>query len=143
MSGTLVWICGWFYRRLPLNKRRDFGLDGPNAASFRPLSAGPWFAWQFLPWLRTRPCFSFFDVWPGDVAAEGLPAHSQNVLWLASGVNLAGLLLFGLRYWPIILLDAFPAHWIAGEPLLDLSRAGLVRECDGIAAGGLDDPASA
>jgi len=51
-------------------------------------------------------------MWP-----EGLPAHSQNVLWLASGVNLAGLLLFGRRYWPVILLDAFPAHWIAGEPL--------------------------
>ncbi len=51
-------------------------------------------------------------MWP-----QGLPAHSQNVLWLASGVNLAGLLLLGRGYWPVILLDAFPAHWIAGEPL--------------------------
>ena len=51
-------------------------------------------------------------MWP-----QGLPAHSQNVLWLVSGVNVAGLLLLGLRYWPIILLDAFPAHWIAGEAL--------------------------
>ena len=51
-------------------------------------------------------------MWP-----EGLPAHSQNVLWLASGVNVAGLLLLGLRYWPVLLLNAFPAHWIAGEPL--------------------------
>jgi integral membrane sensor domain MASE1 len=56
--------------------------------------------------------------WP-----EGLPAHSQNALWLASGVNVAGLLLLGLRYWPVILLDAFPAHWIAGEPL-DLTTLG-------------------
>lgn len=35
---------------------------------------------------------------------EGLPAHSQNAFWLASGVNLAGLLLLGLRWWPVILL---------------------------------------
>ena len=51
-------------------------------------------------------------MWP-----QGLPAHSQNVLWVASGINLPALLLLGLRYWPVILLDAFPAHWIAGEPL--------------------------
>jgi len=51
-------------------------------------------------------------MWP-----QGLPAHSQNVFWLASGVNCAALLLLGLRYWPVILLDAFPAHWWAGEPL--------------------------
>jgi integral membrane sensor domain MASE1/two-component sensor histidine kinase len=57
-------------------------------------------------------------MWP-----EGLPAHSQNALWLASGVNVAGLLLLGLRYWPVILFDAFPAHWIAREPL-DLTILG-------------------
>jgi integral membrane sensor domain MASE1 len=51
-------------------------------------------------------------VWP-----EGLPAHSQNAFWLASGVNLAGLLILGLRFWPIIILDAFPAWLIAGESL--------------------------
>jgi integral membrane sensor domain MASE1 len=51
-------------------------------------------------------------VWP-----EGLPAHSQNAFWLASGVNLAGLLILGLRFWPVIILDAFPAWLIAGESL--------------------------
>lgn len=51
-------------------------------------------------------------VWP-----EGLPSHSQNAFWLASGVNLAGLLILGLRFWPVIILDAFPAHWLAGESL--------------------------
>lgn len=51
-------------------------------------------------------------VWP-----EGLPSHSQNAFWLASGVNLAGLLILGLRFWPVIIFDAFPAHWFAGESL--------------------------
>lgn len=57
-------------------------------------------------------------VWP-----EGLPAHSQNAFWLASGVNLAGLLLLGLRWWPVIVLDAIPAWLLAGEPL-DLTILG-------------------
>jgi integral membrane sensor domain MASE1 len=48
---------------------------------------------------------------------DGLPANSQNVFWLASGVNLAALLVLGLRYWPIILLNAVPAWLIAGQPL--------------------------
>lgn len=59
-----------------------------------------------------------FWLWP-----ERLPANSQNVFWLASGVNLAGLLILGLRYWPILLLNAFPAWWLAGEPL-DLTALG-------------------
>jgi len=57
-------------------------------------------------------------VWP-----EGLPAHSQNAFWIASGVNVAGLLLLGLGYWPVIILNAFPAWWLAGEPL-DLTLPG-------------------
>src|SRR6478752_5586344 len=48
---------------------------------------------------------------------DGLPANSQNVFWLASGVNVAALLVLGLRYWPVILLNAFPAWLIAGQPL--------------------------
>jgi integral membrane sensor domain MASE1 len=50
--------------------------------------------------------------WP-----ERLPANSQHIFWLASGVNVAGLLILGLRYWPVILLDAFPAWLISKEPL--------------------------
>lgn len=51
-------------------------------------------------------------LWP-----ERLPANSQNIFWLASGVNVAGLLVLGLRYWPVLLLNAFPAWLFAGEPL--------------------------
>ena len=51
-------------------------------------------------------------LWP-----ERLPVNSQNIFWLASGVNLAGLLLLGLRYGPLLLLNAFPAWLLIGEPL--------------------------
>lgn len=51
-------------------------------------------------------------IWP-----ERLPVNSQNIFWLASGVNVAGLLLLGLRYWPVLLLNAFPAWLLLGEPL--------------------------
>lgn len=51
-------------------------------------------------------------LWP-----ERLPANSQNLFWLASGVNTAGLLILGLRYWPVLLLNAFPAWLLIGEPL--------------------------
>ena len=61
-----------------------------------------------------------FGVW---LWPEGLPSNSQNVFWLASGVNVAGLLLLGLGYWPVILLDAFPAWLLAGQPL-DLTLLG-------------------
>lgn len=44
--------------------------------------------------------------WP-----EGLPGNTQNVFWLASGVNTAGLLLLGIRYWPLLLVNALPA-WL-------------------------------
>lgn len=52
-----------------------------------------------------------------------LPANSQNIFWLASGVNTAGLLLLGMRWWPVILLNAIPAWLLAGEPL-DISCLG-------------------
>lgn len=51
-------------------------------------------------------------LWP-----DRLPANSQNIFWLASGVNVAGLLILGLRYWPVLLLNAIPAWLLAGEPL--------------------------
>lgn len=57
-------------------------------------------------------------LWP-----DRLPANSQNLFWLASGVNVAGLILLGLRYWPVLLLNAFPAAFLAGEPL-DLTLLG-------------------
>lgn len=47
-------------------------------------------------------------LWP-----ERLPVDAQNVFWLASGVNTAGLLILGLRWWPILLINAFPP-WFCG-----------------------------
>lgn len=57
-------------------------------------------------------------LWP-----DRLPANSQNLFWLASGVNVAGLILLGLGYWPVLLLNAFPAAFLVGEPL-DLTLLG-------------------
>lgn len=51
-------------------------------------------------------------LWP-----ERLPAGTQNVFWLASGANTAGLLLLGWRYWPVLLFNAVPAWLLMGEPL--------------------------
>src|SRR6218665_3494690 len=59
----------------------------------------------------------FYAAWLWPVR---LPANSQNIFWLASGVNTAGLLLLGLRWWPILLLNALPAWLLAGE-MLDIS----------------------
>jgi hypothetical protein len=47
--------------------------------------------------------------WP-----EGLPAWAHHIFWLASGVNLAGVLLLGIRYAPVILLDAIPVCLLLG-----------------------------
>lgn len=49
--------------------------------------------------------------WP-----EGLPAWAHHIFWLASGVNLAGVLLLGIRYAPVILLDAIPICLLLGAP---------------------------
>lgn len=57
-------------------------------------------------------------LWP-----ERLPVNSQNIFWLPSGVNTAGLLLLGLRYWPVLLLNAF-APWLLGLDRLDLCLLG-------------------
>src|SRR5213593_2402081 len=49
-----------------------------------------------------------------------LAAVAQKVVssaWPPSGVALAVLLLFGLRYWPGIALGAFLLNWTAGVPL--------------------------
>lgn len=50
-------------------------------------------------------------LWP-----EGLSVNSQNIFWLATGINTGGLLLLGLRYWPVLLLNAFPAWLLGGDP---------------------------
>lgn len=47
--------------------------------------------------------------WP-----EGLPAWAHHIFWLASGVNLAGMLVLGIRYAPVILLDAVPVCLLLG-----------------------------
>jgi len=49
--------------------------------------------------------------WP-----EGLPAWAHHIFWLASGVNLAGVLVLGIRYAPVILLDAIPVCLLLGAP---------------------------
>ncbi len=51
-------------------------------------------------------------IWP-----ERLPVNSQNIFWLASGVNTAGLLILGLRHWPVLLLNALPPWLLGLEPL--------------------------
>ncbi len=51
-------------------------------------------------------------IWP-----ERLPINSQNVFWLASGVNAAGLILLGPRFWPVLFLNAFPPWLLGIEPL--------------------------
>lgn len=51
-------------------------------------------------------------LWP-----DRLPGGAHHVFWIASGVNVAGLLILGLRYWPVILFDAIPAWLLAGGPL--------------------------
>lgn len=70
-----------------------------------------------------------FWLWP-----QGLPAHSQNIFWLASGVNTACLLLFGLRYWPVVILDAFPAWLIFGQPLEITLAASLCNALEALLA---------
>lgn len=52
------------------------------------------------------------SIWP-----DRLPANSQNIFWLASGVNTAGLLICGLRFWPVLLLNALPPWLLGIEPL--------------------------
>lgn len=49
--------------------------------------------------------------WP-----EGLPGWAHHIFWLASGVNLAGVLILGIRYAPVILLDVVPVCLLFGTP---------------------------
>ncbi len=58
------------------------------------------------------------SLWP-----ERLPVDTQNVFWLASGVNTAGLLALGLRWWPILLINAFPP-WLCGFAPLGMDLLG-------------------
>lgn len=60
-------------------------------------------------------CFPFLLrelLWP-----EGLVAWADNVFWPATGVNVAGLLILGTRFWPVLLLNALPAWLLLGHPL--------------------------
>jgi len=75
-------------------------------------------AWPLLLFLLVSNAAILFTcsfglwLWP-----ERLPVNSQNFFWLASGVNIAGLLLLGLRCWPLLQLNAFPIWFLLGEPL--------------------------
>lgn len=61
-------------------------------------------------------CFPFVLgqwLWP-----EGLTARAEHIFWPASGVNLAGLLLLGWRYFPLIWSGALAAVIFLGQPVL-------------------------
>ncbi|HWL54398.1 MAG TPA: histidine kinase [Chthoniobacteraceae bacterium] len=84
----------------------------------------PPFKFPQQPWLRlllfsllSNAAILFTSLFGLHLWPERLPVNSQNVFWLASGVNVGGLLLLGLRYWPVLLLNAFPIAWVVGEPL--------------------------
>lgn len=51
-------------------------------------------------------------LWP-----EGLSSGAEYIFWLASGVNIGCLVLFGWRYWPAILCSVVPAIFLLGEPV--------------------------
>ena len=48
---------------------------------------------------------------------QALPGWAQHTFWLASAVNLAGLLALGWRYFPWIWLSAPIVVWVFGEPV--------------------------
>jgi len=48
------------------------------------------------------------------------PQGGPTLIWPAAGIAFAALLLFGLRYWPVIALSSLLAEWLwgdAGQPL--------------------------
>ncbi len=49
-------------------------------------------------------------LWPG-----GLSGGAEFIFWLASGVNVAGLLLLGWRFWPVVYVGVFPAWFFFGQ----------------------------
>lgn len=51
-------------------------------------------------------------LWP-----QGLSSGAEFIFWLASGVNIGCLVLFGWRYWPAILFGLLPAIFLLGEPV--------------------------
>lgn len=51
-------------------------------------------------------------LWP-----QGLSSGAEYIFWLASGVNVGCLLLFGWKYWPAILTGAVVAIFVLGEPV--------------------------
>lgn len=61
-------------------------------------------------------CFPFvlgFWLWP-----EGLTARAEHIFWPATGVNVAGLLLLGWRYFPVIWSGVLAAVIFLGQPAL-------------------------
>ncbi|QYM79143.1 MASE1 domain-containing protein [Horticoccus luteus] len=57
-------------------------------------------------------------LWP-----QGLSAGAEFIFWPASGVNVAGLLILGWRYWPAILCGILPA-WLFFDQSLAHSALG-------------------
>lgn len=61
-------------------------------------------------------CFPFvlgFWLWPA-----GLTARAEHIFWPATGVNVAGLLLLGWRYFPVIWSGVLAAVVFLGQPAL-------------------------
>src|SRR5690606_4319547 len=44
-------------------------------------------------------------------------AEQVTVVWLPAGISLAALVLFGIRFWPAVLLGAFLSNASTGVPL--------------------------
>jgi len=51
---------------------------------------------------------------------------SISPVWPPTGLAIAALALFGLRYWPAVLLGAFLANAATSIPLLAAGRGGLL-----------------
>ena len=62
-------------------------------------------------------------LWPA-----GLSGGAEYVFWIASGINIAGVLLLGWRHAPAILLGALPAIFLLGEPV-ERSVLGAAGNC--------------
>ena len=59
----------------------------------------------------------------------GLKVHAVNnfatLIWIPTGLSLAYLFLFGVRYWPSVFAGALVANYITGAPLLAAFSIGI------------------
>lgn len=80
-------------------------------------------------------CFPFVLgrwLWP-----EGLTARAEHIFWPATGVNLAGLLLLGWRYFPLIWSGVLAAVIFLGQPVLMSLIGATGNVCEALLAYGI------